>query len=278
MPALPDLFAALGDPTRFAIVERLLAEGELTAGELQRGTEISPPSVSRHLKVLRDAGLRRPPHRRVQPHLLRAAARGGAGRRLGDEPPRVLGGEPQAARAGADRGGEPPMTEPLRIAMTFPAPPELVFEFVTQRRRVRDWWGPEGMSLPDEALDFSRPGPWHSVIMNADGKRFKVSGRGHRGHAAACGRVHLGLARRDRRPRPREPGPHRAPPRRRRHRVRDDPFRPRRRREPRQPPPRLDLDARQARAPVPLTAPEETAAMQPTPSSPPRSGPPPAAP
>jgi DNA-binding transcriptional ArsR family regulator len=57
MPALPDLFAALGDPTRFAIVERLLAEGELTAGELQRGTEISPPSVSRHLKVLRDAGL-----------------------------------------------------------------------------------------------------------------------------------------------------------------------------------------------------------------------------
>ena len=69
------------------------------------------------------------------------------------------------------------MTEPLRIAMTFPAPPELVFEFVTQRRRVRDWWGPEGMSLPDEALDFSRPGPWHSVMMNADGKRFKVSGQ-----------------------------------------------------------------------------------------------------
>ena len=69
------------------------------------------------------------------------------------------------------------MTEPLRIAMTFAAPPERVFEFVTQRHRVRDWWGPEGMSLPDEALDFSREGPWHSVMMNADGKRFKVSGR-----------------------------------------------------------------------------------------------------
>ena len=38
MPALPEVFAALGDPTRFAIVERLLAEGELSAGELQRGT------------------------------------------------------------------------------------------------------------------------------------------------------------------------------------------------------------------------------------------------
>jgi DNA-binding transcriptional ArsR family regulator len=57
MPALPDLFAALGDGTRFAIVERLLGEGELSAGEIQRGTDLSPPAVSRHLKVLTDAGL-----------------------------------------------------------------------------------------------------------------------------------------------------------------------------------------------------------------------------
>jgi DNA-binding transcriptional ArsR family regulator len=57
MQALPDLFAALGDATRFAIVERLLKEGELSAGELQRGTGLSAPAVSRHLKVLRDAGL-----------------------------------------------------------------------------------------------------------------------------------------------------------------------------------------------------------------------------
>ena len=57
MPALPDLFAALGDTTRFAIVERLLNEGELSAGALQRGSGLSPPAVSRHLKVLREAGL-----------------------------------------------------------------------------------------------------------------------------------------------------------------------------------------------------------------------------
>jgi DNA-binding transcriptional ArsR family regulator len=57
MPALADVFAALGDATRFAIVERLLTEGELSAGDLQRGTGLSPPAVSRHLRVLRDAGL-----------------------------------------------------------------------------------------------------------------------------------------------------------------------------------------------------------------------------
>jgi len=64
----------------------------------------------------------------------------------------------------------------LRITRTFSAPPELVFDFLTRRRHLLDWWGPEGTSLPDENLDFTRPGPWHSVMMNADGRRFKVSG------------------------------------------------------------------------------------------------------
>lgn len=64
----------------------------------------------------------------------------------------------------------------LRIERRFAAPPEKVFEFVTRPERLRDWWGPEGMTLPDAALDFTREGPWHSVMMNADGKRFKVSG------------------------------------------------------------------------------------------------------
>ena len=65
----------------------------------------------------------------------------------------------------------------LRIERTFAAPQDLVFEYLTRRHRVLDWWGPEGMSLTEENLDFSREGPWHSVILNADGKRFKVSGR-----------------------------------------------------------------------------------------------------
>ena len=57
MTQLPETFAALGDATRFAIVERLLNEGELCAGDLQDGMTISPPAVSRHLKVLRSVGL-----------------------------------------------------------------------------------------------------------------------------------------------------------------------------------------------------------------------------
>lgn len=57
MPDLSTLFAALGDPTRFAIVERLLTEGEQSAGGLLDAGPISAPAISRHLKVLRQAGI-----------------------------------------------------------------------------------------------------------------------------------------------------------------------------------------------------------------------------
>jgi DNA-binding transcriptional ArsR family regulator len=50
------IFAALGDPTRRAIVERL-ASGEATVQELSKPFDISAPAISRHLKVLEQAGL-----------------------------------------------------------------------------------------------------------------------------------------------------------------------------------------------------------------------------
>lgn len=57
MPQLPATFAALGNATRLAIVERLLAEGELSAGALQASAKVTPPAMSRHFKVLREAGI-----------------------------------------------------------------------------------------------------------------------------------------------------------------------------------------------------------------------------
>jgi DNA-binding transcriptional ArsR family regulator len=47
---------ALADPTRRRLVE-LLAEGERAAGELAGEFDVSRPAVSRHLRVLREAGL-----------------------------------------------------------------------------------------------------------------------------------------------------------------------------------------------------------------------------
>jgi DNA-binding transcriptional ArsR family regulator len=53
---LTSTFAALADPTRRAILERL-AEGEATVNELAAPFPISVQAVSKHLKVLERAGL-----------------------------------------------------------------------------------------------------------------------------------------------------------------------------------------------------------------------------
>src|SRR4051794_931024 len=58
MPAAPDdLFKALSDPTRRAIFERLVSEGEQTVRALTDHAGVSQPAVSKHLGVLKHAGL-----------------------------------------------------------------------------------------------------------------------------------------------------------------------------------------------------------------------------
>jgi DNA-binding transcriptional ArsR family regulator len=52
-----EIFKTLGDPTRRAIFERLMREGELNVGDLTRSAEVTQPAVSQHLKALRSAGL-----------------------------------------------------------------------------------------------------------------------------------------------------------------------------------------------------------------------------
>ncbi|MBV9495230.1 MAG: winged helix-turn-helix transcriptional regulator [Acidobacteria bacterium] len=71
-------FAALADPTRRAILARL-ASGEASVGELAAPFSMSQPAISKHLKVLENAGLisagqdaqRRP--RRLEPQPLAEA-------------------------------------------------------------------------------------------------------------------------------------------------------------------------------------------------------------
>jgi len=57
MNQLTETFAALADDTRLNLVERLMREGELPAGDLVANFTISGPAISRHLKVLRKAGI-----------------------------------------------------------------------------------------------------------------------------------------------------------------------------------------------------------------------------
>ena len=58
MDQTPDLlFRTLADPTRRALFERLCREGEQTVGALTAQAGISQPAVSKHLGILKQAGL-----------------------------------------------------------------------------------------------------------------------------------------------------------------------------------------------------------------------------
>jgi DNA-binding transcriptional ArsR family regulator len=67
-------FVALAHPVRRAIVERL-ARGPATVGEATRGVAVSKPAITKHLKVLEEAGLI---HREIEGrrHRLNLEARG----------------------------------------------------------------------------------------------------------------------------------------------------------------------------------------------------------
>src|SRR5256886_5344876 len=65
-----DMFVALSDPTRRAILEVLASRGELSATDIYEQFSVSPQAISQHLKVLREAKLV-VMEKRAQKHLYR---------------------------------------------------------------------------------------------------------------------------------------------------------------------------------------------------------------
>src|SRR5437660_9367686 len=65
-----DMFVALSNPTRRAILELLASRGELSATDIYEQFSVSPQAISQHLKVLREARLV-VMEKRAQKHLYR---------------------------------------------------------------------------------------------------------------------------------------------------------------------------------------------------------------
>ncbi len=62
------MFYALADPTRRHIIEMLATHGQLSASDIYDKFHVSPPAISQHLKVLREAKLVRM-EKRAQQHI-----------------------------------------------------------------------------------------------------------------------------------------------------------------------------------------------------------------
>lgn len=65
----------------------------------------------------------------------------------------------------------------LKLERDFAVSPQRLFQAISTRSDLLQWWGPEGMDVPEDALDFTKSGSWFSVMRNDNGQRFKVSGQ-----------------------------------------------------------------------------------------------------
>jgi uncharacterized protein YndB with AHSA1/START domain len=65
----------------------------------------------------------------------------------------------------------------LRLEREFPVSQVRLFQVVTTHAELLNWWLPDGFTMPDEHLDFTREGSWHVAMISAEGKVFKVSGQ-----------------------------------------------------------------------------------------------------
>jgi len=59
---------------------------------------------------------------------------------------------------------------------TFSASPEIVFTFITQTDNLLKWWGPEGTTITEHNLDFSRLGNWSATMVGPQGHAARVGG------------------------------------------------------------------------------------------------------
>lgn len=64
----------------------------------------------------------------------------------------------------------------LLIERTIAAPPEKVFDAWVNPDMLVQWWGPEGMTIPQHVLDVREGGEWETTMRNAEGGEHFVSG------------------------------------------------------------------------------------------------------
>ena len=144
MPDAHDLlFRTLADPTRRAIFERLCREGEQTVGALTARAGVSQPAVSKHLGVLKQAGLVRDRHEGRQTHY---SAQLGALAPLIDWTSQMAGfwqSRFDRSRRSAQKDG--PMsntateTRSVVVEREIPYPPEKIWRALTQPHLIEEW-------------------------------------------------------------------------------------------------------------------------------------------
>ncbi|RED64857.1 uncharacterized protein YndB with AHSA1/START domain [Cohnella lupini] len=191
-------WSALAEPNRFLIVE-LLRDGPLTAGEIADRLGLGQSQVSKHLRVLSEAGLveafpianRRIYSLRPEPFMeldvwLKTFGRV-AGQRFDDlddflhelqgKESRIQSLAQNTLLEENEMGSKPNngMTTTvgeldLVMERTFNAPQELVFRAFTEAEHVARWWAPLPYTIPVCKIDLRPGGIWHYCMRSPEGE------------------------------------------------------------------------------------------------------------
>lgn len=178
---LDQVFGALADPTRRAILARLAA-GEATVNELVALSNFSQPTISNHLKVLERAGLvSRGRNAQFRPVRLNPVPLAGAAHWLGnyrefweasldqlDAYVSDLQAREDQLTSKASRI-EPVAERELVIRRVFDAPARLLFEAYSKPEHLTRWFGPPGWTLTLCEMDFQTGGRLRLAMTGLDG-------------------------------------------------------------------------------------------------------------
>jgi uncharacterized protein YndB with AHSA1/START domain len=168
-------FAALADPTRRAILERLAA-GDAMPSELAEPFSISAPAVSRHLRVLEQAGLiARGRDAQWRPCRLQA----GPLKQVADWVQRFRRfwdknlDEQHVPR---NEGGDSSQSREFVATRVFDATAEAVFQAWAYPVQMAQWWGPHGFTNLICEMDVQPGGAWRIVMLGPDGVQHPAKG------------------------------------------------------------------------------------------------------
>lgn len=178
---LDRVFAALADPTRRAILERL-AEGEATVSQLVAPFDLAQPTISKHLKVLEQAGLvtrgRDAQFRpvRLNPSALQqASAWLGDYRRFWEESLDNLAEYVQSLQSLEQSMQTPPAESTadreVTITRVFDAPAHLLFLAYSRPEHIKRWFGPRGWPVTLCEMDFRVGGTFRFAMTGPDGEQ-----------------------------------------------------------------------------------------------------------
>lgn len=181
-------FFALADPTRKKIFELLAERGKLSASEIGSEFRVSPPAISQHLKVLREANLVRVEKRgqqriyQINPEAMVALEDwahqiASQWNERFDALELVLEAE-KIKKVATERTDEMKnqAIKEATITRTFNAPREQVFKAWTDPKLLAEWFGPHMFTIPTCELDPRPGGKLYLVMRGPDGNDFPMDG------------------------------------------------------------------------------------------------------